>query len=236
MKTIALTASTIEKGFKLYRRYTEFVLLGGRAAGEVVCPVILPFTDDPATIRAYAEQFDGYICTGGDDVDPALYGEERHPACGDTEPARDRFELALLRELIALDRPVFGICRGIQVMNVALGGTLWQDIYAQAVGTRTPHREEDAEGNTHHTVYVSGNLSRLLGKCEIRTNSYHHQAVKRPGDTLVVAARSHDGLTEAVESTKLTYYKAVQWHPEVGPDDISVSLVTDFLKACGPRA
>ena len=98
MKTIALTASTIEKGFKLYRRYTEFVLLGGRALGEVVCPVILPFTDDPATIRAYAERFDGYLCTGGDDVDPAYYGEERHPACGEGEPDRDRFELALLRE------------------------------------------------------------------------------------------------------------------------------------------
>lgn len=232
MKTIALTASTIEKGFKLYRRYTEYVLLGGRALGEVVCPVILPFTDDAATIRAYAERFDGYLCTGGDDVDPAYYGEERHPACGEGEPDRDRFELALLRELIALDRPVFGICRGIQVMNVALGGTLWQDIYAQAVGTRTPHRETDAEGNTHHTVYASGSLAKLLGACEIRTNSYHHQAVKRPGDGLVVAARSHDGLVEAVESEKLTYYKAVQWHPEVGPDEISTVLITDFLKAC----
>ena len=232
MKTIALTASTIEKGFKLYRRYTDYVLLGGRALGETVCPVILPFTDDPAVIRAYAERFDGYLCTGGDDVDPAYYGEVRHPACGEGEPARDRFELALLKELIALDRPVFGICRGIQVMNVALGGTLWQDIYAQAVGTRTPHRETDADGNTSHTVYASGNLAKLLEACEIRTNSYHHQAVKQPGDGLVAAARSHDGLTEAVESVKLTYYKAVQWHPEVRPNDVSVTLIADFLKNC----
>ena len=232
MKTIALTASTIEKGFKLYERYTEYVLLGGREIGEVVCPVILPFTDDPAVIRAYAEQFDGFLCTGGDDVEPAYYGEERHPACGEAEPARDRFELALLRELIALDRPVFGICRGIQIMNVALGGTLWQDIYAQVLGSVRPHFEDLPEGR-RHTVYASGSLARLTGSSLLRTNSFHHQAVKAPGDGLAVRARSHDGLIEAVESEKLTYYKAVQWHPEISPDAVSRALIKDFLTHCG---
>ena len=231
MKTIALTASTIDNGFKLYRRYVEYVLLGGRAMGEVVCPVILPFTDDPAVIRAYAERFDGYLFTGGDDVDPAYYGEERHPDCGEGEPDRDRFELALLKELTALDRPVFGICRGIQVMNVAMGGTLWQDIYAQVLGRGKPHFEELPEGR-RHTVYASGALSELTGSCALRTNSFHHQAVKRPGVGLKVTARSCDGLTEAVESTTLTYYKAVQWHPEISPDEISLRLITDFLRAC----
>jgi putative glutamine amidotransferase len=234
MKTIALTASTIERGFKLYRRYTDFVLRGAAECGETVCPVILPFTDDAGTIRAYASAFDGYLCTGGDDVDPALYGEQRHPKCGEGEPDRDRFEIALLIELMALDRPVFGICRGIQVMNVAAGGTLWQDIYAQALGPNRAHFENTPDGSgTRHTVYASGNLALLLGACEILTNSYHHQAVKDPGRDLAIAARSHDGLIEAVESTGLTYFKAVQWHPEVSPDEISMKLAADFLAHCG---
>ena len=232
MKTIALTASTIEKGYKLYSRYVNYVLLGGSVRGETVLPVILPFTDDPAVIRGYAERFDGYLFTGGDDVDPSRYGEERHPQCGEGEPDRDRFELALLSELIALDRPVFGICRGIQVMNVALGGSLWQDIGSQAHGQLVPHWEDTPDGR-RHTVYASGNLAALLGACEIRTNSFHHQAVKKPGEGLVVCARSHDGLVEAVESTRLSYYKAVQWHPEVGPDEISKTLISDFLAHCG---
>lgn len=232
MKTVALTASTIERGFKLYERYTNYVLLGAEHLGEVVCPVILPFTDSEKTIRAYAEQFDGYLFTGGDDVDPALYGEERHPACGEGEPARDRFELALLRELTALDRPVFGICRGIQVMNVGMGGTLWQDIYAQALRPNAPHFEDLPGDRRRHTVYASGNLAALTGRCELFTNSYHHQAVKDPGRGLVVTARSHDGLIEAVESTELTYFKAVQWHPEIAPDEISIALITDFLAHC----
>ena len=170
MKTIALTASTIEKGYKLYSSYVNFVLLGGEAIGETVLPVILPFTEDEGVIRGYAEEFDGYLCTGGDDVDPAYYGEERHPKCGEGEPERDRFELALLRELIARDRPVFGICRGIQVMNVALGGTLWQDISAEVIGEESPHWLDTPDGR-RHTVYPSGSLADLLGSSEILTNS-----------------------------------------------------------------
>ena len=231
MKTIALTASTIEKGYKLYSRYVNFVLLGGEAIGETVLPVILPFTEDEGVIRGYAEEFDGYLCTGGDDVDPAYYGEERHPKCGEGEPERDRFELALLRELIARDRPVFGICRGIQVMNVALGGTLWKDISAEVIGEESPHWLDTPDGR-RHTVYPSGSLADLLGSSEILTNSYHHQAVKDPGDGLKIRARSHDGLIEAVESRKLTYYKAVQWHPEISPDGVSMKLISDFLKSC----
>ena len=229
MKTVALTSSTIDRGFKLYSRYTNLVLKGAAAMGEVVLPVILPFASDPATIRGYAEAFDGYLFTGGDDVDPACYGEARHPACGDGEPGRDEFELALLGELMALDRPVFGICRGIQVMNVGAGGTLWQDLYAQRIGKNRPHFETLPNGDHRHTVYASGNLAALLGRCEITTNSYHHQAVKDPGEGLVITARSHDGFAEAVESTRLTYFKAVQWHPEVSPDGISMKLITDFL-------
>ena len=107
MKTVALTSSTIEKGYKLYSRYVQYVLKGAAYHGIPVLPVFLPFTDDPDVIRGYAHAFDGYLFTGGDDVSPARYGEERHPLCGEEEPERDAFEFALLRELMAADRPVF---------------------------------------------------------------------------------------------------------------------------------
>ena len=230
MKTVALTSSTIDKGYKLYSRYVQYVLKGAQFHGIPVLPVILPFTNDPAVIRGYAHAFDGYLFTGGDDVSPARYGEERHPLCGDEEPERDAFEFALLSELMAADRPVFGICRGIQVMNVAAGGTLWQDIAAQKIGSRTPHFDTLEDGGHRHRVYVSGALSDLLGECGIVTNSYHHQAVKDPGDGIRIAARSHDGVIEAIESTELTYYKAVQWHPEISPDEVSMKLIGDFLR------
>ena len=230
MLTVALTASTIENGYKLYSRYTDYVFLGARLTGLEVCPVILPYTEDPVAIRNYAEAFDGYLFTGGDDLDPVTYGEVRHPLCGEGEPGRDEFELSLLHELIARDRPVFGICRGIQVMNVALGGTLWQDIYAEVTGKFTPHFTE-SDGVRRHTVYASGELAELLGKCEIQTNSFHHQAVRDPGEGLTVTARSHDGVIEAVRHTGLTYYRAVQWHPEVRPDEVSGKLIAEFLRA-----
>ena len=230
MKTVALTSSSIEKGYKLYSRYVRYVLSGAAFHEIPVLPVILPFTDDPDVIRGYAHAFDGYLFTGGDDVSPARYGEERHPKCGEEEPERDACEFALLRELMAADRPVFGICRGIQVMNAAAGGTLWQDITAQKTGSRMPHFDTLEDGSHRHRVYVSGALSDLLGACGILTNSYHHQAVKDPGHGIRIAARSHDGVIEAIESTELSYYKAVQWHPEVSPDEISMKLIGDFLR------
>ena len=230
MRTVALNASTIENGYKLYARYIDYVLLGGRRIGEIVCPVILPYAGEPETIRAYAEAFDGYLFTGGGDVDPAYYGAARHPLCGEAEPGRDEFELALLRELIARDRPVFGICRGIQIMNVALGGTLWQDIDAEVTGTFVPHFTE-SDGGRRHTVYASGELADLLGACGIRTNCFHNQAVRDPGEGLTVTARSHDGVIEAIRHTELTFYRAVQWHPEIAPDEVGEKLIAEFLRA-----
>ena len=194
-------------------------------AGAV--PVMLPLLDDEAVLRRLVDTLDGFLMTGGPDAAPAYYGEARHPLCGEPSEKRDRFELALLRELIRLKRPVFGICRGIQVMNVALGGTLWQDIGAQLL--TSPHL---AEGADLHTVYVSGSLAELFGKSEIQTNSFHHQAVGVPGAGLKVLARSRDGVIEAVAHESLPFYRAVQWHPEMRPDDAeSKKLIASFLKA-----
>lgn len=234
MKKIALTCSTGEDMFFLRPRYTNVLMRFAKEAGMEVLPVVLPIVQDDEILVNFAKEFDGFICTGGDDIDPSIYGEEKHPKCGEIESARDVFELSLLNKVTALDKPVFGICRGIQVMNVALGGTLWQDLPSQWNEPRgTVHTIRDSQNVPRHSVTVSGTLRELLGEEIVTTNSYHHQSVKRPGEGLNVCAVSEDGVTEAIEHTGLSFYKAVQWHPEMYPDEISRKLFFDFLRHVG---
>ncbi len=231
MIKIALTSSSGDNMFFLRPRYTNVLMRFAREAGYDVMPVILPITDDEALIETYANEFDGFICTGGDDIDPSIYGEEKHPNCGGIESSRDVFELSLLSKVTALDKPVFGICRGIQVMNVALGGTLWQDIPSQwSEPHGTVHFERNEKNDPRHRITVSGMLREVLGEEVVTTNSYHHQSVKKVGDGLVVCAVNEDGIVEGIEHTELTFYRAVQWHPEVDPDDVSKKLFTEFLR------
>lgn len=234
MLKIALTCSTEPQNFYLRTRYSRVLLSCSAAAGRRdVMPVILPITDMPEVIRMYANEFDGFLFTGGDDVDPVSYGEEKLPTCGDIEPERDAFELALLKEVTALKKPVFGICRGIQIMNTFLGGTLYQDIdtqYAPLEGKQHCIKDE-SDGATHHLVKVEGFLRDLLGQEEIMTNSYHHQSVKMLGQGFHPAGYSAEGLLEAAERTDYPYFRAVQWHPEVRPDHFSQSIFAQFLEA-----
>lgn len=232
MVKIALTSSSGDDMHFLRPRYVRTLMRFAATAETEVMPVMLPIVDDEELIAAYANEFDGFICTGGDDIDPSLYGEEKHPRCGTIESLRDTFELSLLRRVAELDKPVFGICRGIQVMNVAMGGTLWQDIGAQwnePQGSVHVHRSESKA--PYHRVTVSGKLRLLLGGDEVVTNSYHHQSVKEVGRDVSVCAVSEDGLIEGIEHTKLRFYRGVQWHPEIAPDDISRRLFEDFIAA-----
>ena len=235
MIKIALTCSTEKQDYYIRMRYPKVLCQCATAAGiPDMMPVVLPITEDENLIRMYAEEFDGFIFTGGDDVDPVSYGEEKLPFCGEVEPGRDAFELALLREVIARKKPIFGICRGIQILNTYLGGTLWQDIHAQyrdQFAGGAFHFTKDDAGCTHHQIHLEGSLQELLGEESILANSYHHQSVNRLGEGLVVTARSHDGLVEAVEYTDIPYCRAVQWHPEVTPDGYSQKIFADFLFA-----
>ena len=234
MLRIALTASPgQDPGATLIKpSYIDFVLLGGRLAGEDVCPVVLPLVDpaeQPGLIPRYADAFDGFLFTGGGDIDPGRYGKEVHPLCGAWNKRRDDFELALLEALIARKKPVFGICRGIQVMNVALGGTLWQDINAEINTGRPPHL---APGEQRHAVRCSGALEALLGCADITVNSLHHQAIRDPGEGAELCAVSPDGVPEAMICRSLPFYCAVQWHPERIPeDDASRKLAAAFIRA-----
>ncbi|MCL6581239.1 MAG: gamma-glutamyl-gamma-aminobutyrate hydrolase family protein, partial [Firmicutes bacterium] len=159
---------------------------------------------------------DGLLVTGGGDLDPAHFGEGPHANLGELEPARDHFELALVREALASGAPVFGICRGLQVLAVAAGGDLYQDLPSQVPGVLKHRQSAPRTARTHLVEVREGTLlARLLGgPGPLSVNSFHHQAVRRVPDGFRVSATAPDGVVEALESTGPGLAFGVQWHPE----------------------
>jgi putative glutamine amidotransferase len=193
----------------LPRRYTDMVA----AAGGL--PVLLPPLAD---VTGVLGRLDGLVLSGGGDIDPALYGAVRDPACGPANPDRDNAELALARRALDDGLPVLGICRGLQVINVALGGTLLQHL-PDVVGHDGHSPEEGAHGSHKVSVASGSQLARLLGRTEAAVPTHHHQAVDRLGDGLVATAWADDDTVEAVElAASSSFMVAVQWHPEAGDD------------------
>jgi putative glutamine amidotransferase len=183
---------------------------GGRAR-------VLEVSQSP---RALVNELDGLLLTGGGDVDPAFYGEERHPNVYDAEPGRDEFEIDLARRAMDADLPMLAICRGAQVLNVASGGSLVQDI-PSAVTTDLTHSIDVPKDVIAHCVTVTkgSRLAAALGPAVdsgslCRVNSRHHQSVGRLGRTLIASATAPDGVVEAVESEAARFCVGVQWHPE----------------------
>jgi putative glutamine amidotransferase len=179
-------------------------------------PVLLPPQLGAEGRETLWPWLDGVLLTGGGDVDPALFGEAPHPAVYDVVPSRDSLELDLTRQ--ALDRrlPLLAICRGIQVLNVALGGTLQQDIPSGVPGA-LPHTQTAPRSQPTHRVKVEDGtrLARILAASEIEVNSFHHQALARLGDGLRAVAWSPDGVVEGAEMDETCgFVIAVQWHPE----------------------
>jgi putative glutamine amidotransferase len=203
-----------------------------RAGAEPWVPVI--GADHPQDLLS---RVDGVLLTGGDDVDPAHFGEAAHPAYEAAEPGRDAFELALVREALARDVPVFAICRGLQVLNVAAGGSLIQDLPAEPRFVLA-HSLHPPTRLAHDVAVAAGSsLERLLeprlsgGRCAV--NSRHHQAIRAIGRGLLVAATAPDGIIEAVEAPGQRFCVGVQWHPEsfhrTGDFD---ELFRGFVEAC----
>ncbi|HEX5135540.1 MAG TPA: gamma-glutamyl-gamma-aminobutyrate hydrolase family protein [Planctomycetota bacterium] len=179
-------------------------------------PVLLPNSDDLALAPEYIARVDGLLLTGGDDVHPRHYGEAPHPKIDLVDDRRDAFEIALLRAARERGMPVLGICRGIQILNVALGGSLFQDIPSQAESGVGHAQKTLREGAWHEIDVRPGTrLSGILGESRVAVNSYHHQACRRVAEGLSVAATTADGLVEAVEDPLHPFCVAVQWHPEV---------------------
>lgn len=166
-----------------------------------------------APVDAMVERIDGLVLTGGADMDPARYGQRRSPGCGTVEAARDTWELALVEVALTVGIPIFGICRGIQVLNVALGGTLIQDLGAES-GDAHPRYDVPRETTVHSVKLEPGSLAAAVYGTEVEVNSLHHQAVDELGPGLVASGRSPDGTVEALELTGAPVF-AVQWHPEM---------------------
>ncbi len=183
-------------------------------------PVMLPTGLDLQSVREMYGQADGVMLTGGSDIDPAHFGEEKHPETYGIDAERDHVEIALTRWAMQDDKPAFSICRGIQVVNVALGGTLIQDIPTQweaaHVLEHRGHKIGAARDQVLHEVCVEPNcmLASIIGAGNVGTNSFHHQALGRAGDGLVITSRAPDGIIESVEAPDKRWFVGVQWHPE----------------------
>ena len=205
---------------------------GIREEGAV--PVILPLTEDTGALDKCLDLCDGLLFTGGHDVDPSLYGEERIAECEAIAPVRDVLETYLLNGARERKMPVLGICRGIQFFNVAYGGTLYQDLPAQHPSGIKHSMEKPYDAVQHYVDIVKGSpLHKLLGLTRLGVNSRHHQAVKQTATGLLPMAYSTDGLVEALYDPEMPFCWAVQWHPEHSfqTDEHSRRLFRAFVNA-----
>ena len=187
-------------------------------AGAGGAPVVLPPTGDEGAAEAVIHSLDGLLLSGGSDLDPGYYGEEPLPELGITLPERDAFETVLVGQALRRGIPIFGICRGMQVLNVALGGTLYQDLPSQWEGHMLKHRQDTPKWQPTHEVEVSEGsyVAEVMGRDVVKVNSYHHQGIKDLAEGLVVTGRSTDGVVEAVEAKDCSerWLLGVQWHAE----------------------
>lgn len=181
-------------------------------------PLLIQLTDDAEVLSALYERCDGLLLHGGGDVDPSEYGAERSAMCGPADALRDRVELALARRAVAEGLPLLGICRGVQMLNVAMGGTLYQDIPSEIPGALDHYASRNAEGRNlmPHTIAIAPDswLAEQLGTTELPTNTFHHQALRDLAPGLRVTATAPDGVIEAVEGTGAGLIVGVQSHPE----------------------
>jgi len=170
----------------------------------------------PGDAGLLLDHLSGLVLSGGADVDPAHYGQERHPKLGRVIPERDAFELALAREALRRGLPILAICRGQQVLNVATGGTLLQDIPSQIPGSTVDHDPDAERWEQVHRVTIrpGTRLREILGTDSVAVNSFHHQAVGTPGKGVEVSATAEDGVVEGIELPGQPFAVAVQWHPE----------------------
>jgi len=213
------------------RSYVDAVVQAGAA------PLLIPNLVDKILLRTLYNLLDGLLLSGGGDIDPTHYGQSRHEKCGTPSPERDEVELTLTRWAIDEGMPVLAICRGIQVLNVALGGSLYQDIQAQVPGAE---RHQWSPGYPRdyiaHTISISPQtqLARIVGTNPLPVNSFHHQAIREVAPGLTVTAHAPDQIIEAVEADGHPFAVGVQWHPEglAGGDIRAQQLFEALVKSC----
>jgi gamma-glutamyl-gamma-aminobutyrate hydrolase PuuD len=208
---IGITLDTHDDGDKYESPYA-YAKSVERAGG---LPLLLPYQSDLALVPQFVDACDGFLFTGGNDLDPALYGQSWHPKAVRIDPARQKFELALLAEVERRRLPALGVCLGSQLMNVHRGGSIHQFLPDLARPNPLEHRKIGDELPRHNvTLDLASRLGRAVGKPEISVNSYHKQSADRLGRGLRVVATAPDGVIEGFEDPTFPLFAAVQWHPE----------------------
>lgn len=229
---IGITASMEEeRKIMVTRHYSDWLLQKG------AIPVIIPHLTDNEKILAYTNLLDGLLLSGGGDIDPTYFQQETHPKLGNITPERDLLEIVLVQEMLKQNKPILAICRGCQILNVAAGGDMYQDLSAQFERQEklVQHQQKAPRWHATHTVNIEENskLYAILGVNQCKTNSFHHQAIKNPAPSFKITARSMDGVIEAIESETHTFAVGVQWHPECMELDNQTSkkLFSSFVKS-----
>jgi putative glutamine amidotransferase len=218
----------------LQERYTR-AILRARAI-----PLVLPITSSRAAIREILQRLDGVVVSGGNfDIDPRRYGEEPMEGLGELKEERTEFELELISSALRRDLPVLGVCGGAQAINVALGGSLYQDIATQ-IRDAVEHQQGAVKDQGGHRIKIHAGtrLRRIVGRESLEVNTTHHQAVKKLGKDLIVDATAEDGIIEGIESQGHSFVLGVQWHPEflTHKDATQRKIFASFVSACRPRS
>jgi len=212
----------------LFRNYSQSVV----AAGGI--PMGIPIIEDKVLVTEMLARVDGVILSGGPDILPFLYEEEMRPGIGQVDYLSDQMEIEIACQTLKSEKPTLGICRGIQVMAVAAGGTLIQDINSE-ISDPLVHWQKSTTDKFAHRVEVlaESKLAHILGPGNIWVNSHHHQSVRDVRGGFVITARAGDGVIEAMEHSKHPFYVGVQWHPEgtAGTDTASLGLFEALVKA-----
>ncbi|MEK3973521.1 gamma-glutamyl-gamma-aminobutyrate hydrolase family protein [Psychrobacillus sp. FSL K6-1267] len=231
---IGITAEVKDdKSYYLSSVYSDTVLQAGGV------PLLIPLIPDK-DMNQLCQQIDGLIITGGEDIDPAYYGELPHPSLKRITPQLDEMEFALVQKILELDKPYIGTCRGLHMLNVVMGGSLHQSIHDQREEYSFLHRQNAIRTHRSHPVKLDkkSKVFQMFQEEEFKVNSFHHQGVNRVGEGLKVAATAPDGIVEAVESENHTFIYGFQWHPEefalIG-DEPSKKLFAKFIEAAIER-
>lgn len=231
---IGITASMEMSGteYKAHKDYIKAIIQTGGI------PLILPYLTDEEDIKEIVGRIDGLYATGGYDIDPTLFNEEPHLNLGTIVPERDEFEVILMKQMLKVNKPILAVCRGCQILNIAVGGDMYQDIYKQIDRPLIQHQQNAPAGHGSHFVQVekSSLLYRLAEKEQIKVNSRHHQANRHVPEPFLISGRSSDGIIEAIESKEHDFVLGLQWHPENmlvdQNDETALKIFTGFITAC----
>lgn len=220
------TETDIPERMAVKKKYVDAIVQAGGI------PLLIPFTDDMQVLRSVVSLVDALLLTGGGDVSPSLYGETPLPKCSGICEERDEFDYALLQFACKQQIPVLGICRGMQLINIYFGGTLYQDLSEQCPSD-VLHKSPDTSVVSQHNIHClkDSQLYHIIGKKELMISSIHHQAIRKLADGFKAAAYADDGIVEAIESATVKNVWGVQFHPELGAakGDQSMKGIFDYF-------